>query len=92
MQTTAQRTLTLRTMREGDTVRITAIDTGAGMTAEITRRVFEPFYSTKAAGVGTGLGMSVAYGIINAHGGTIAVESEPDVGTTVTIVLPATSA
>ncbi len=92
MHTTVERTLTLRTARNGDVVQIMAIDTGTGMTAEIRRRMFEPFYSTKAAGVGTGLGMSVAYGIINAYGGTIAVDSEPDVGTTVTIVLPATSA
>jgi signal transduction histidine kinase len=91
MHTTVERTLTLRTARNGEAVQITAIDTGTGMTAEIRRRMFEPFYSTKAAGVGTGLGMSVAYGIINAYGGTIAVDSEPDVGTTVTIVLPATS-
>lgn len=85
----AERTLTLHTSRDGDSVRIVAVDTGIGMTPDVRRRMFEPFYSTKAAGVGTGLGMSVAYGIINAHGGTIAVDSEPDVGTTVTIVLPA---
>lgn len=53
------------------------------------RRIFEPFYTTKPAGAGTGLGLSVSYGIIHAHGGTISVESEPDVGSTVTIMLPA---
>jgi two-component system, NtrC family, sensor kinase len=89
MQERSERTLTLRTARDGDQVIIHATDTGKGMPAEIIRRIFEPFFSTKPAGIGTGLGLSVAYGIINAHGGTITVDSEPDVGTTVTIVLPA---
>lgn len=89
MQERSERTLTLRTSRDGDRVIICASDTGRGMSPEISRRIFEPFFSTKPAGIGTGLGLSVAYGIINAHGGTITVDSEPDVGTTVTIVLPA---
>lgn len=89
MQDRAERTLTLRTFREQDQVVITASDTGVGMSEESRRRMFEPFYSTKAAGIGTGLGMSVAYGIISAHGGTIAVDTEPDIGTTVRIELPA---
>jgi len=84
-----ERALTLRTFREGDHVVITATDTGWGMSDEVRRRMFEPFFSTKAAGIGTGLGMSVAYGIISAHGGSIAVDTEPDVGTTVRIQLPA---
>lgn len=84
-----ERVLTLRTVRDGDTVVISAHDTGQGMSADIRRRIFEPFYSTKPPGVGTGLGLAVSYGIISAYGGTIAVDSEPDVGTTVTIVLPA---
>jgi signal transduction histidine kinase len=58
------------------------------MSEETRRRMFEPFFSTKVSEVGTGLGMSVAYGIINAHGGTIVVDTEPDVGTTVRIELP----
>jgi PAS domain S-box-containing protein len=87
MQDCAERTLTMRTARDGDNVVISARDTGRGMTPDVQRRIFEPFFSTKAAG--TGLGLSVSYGIIHAYGGTIAVDSEPDVGTTVTIVLPA---
>lgn len=89
MQDRPERTLTLRTVREGDRVVITATDTGCGMNEETRRRMFEPFFSTKVTGVGTGLGMSVAFGIINAHSGTIVVETEPDVGTTVRIELPA---
>jgi len=88
MQDRSERVLTLRTVREGDRVVITATDTGCGMSEETRRRMFEPFFSTKVSGVGTGLGMSVSYGIINAHGGTIVVETEPDVGTTVRIDLP----
>ena len=89
MQDRPERTLTLRTVREGSRVVITATDTGCGMSEETRRRMFEPFFSTKVTGVGTGLGMSVSFGIINAHGGTIAVDTEPDVGTTVRIELPA---
>jgi two-component system NtrC family sensor kinase len=89
MQERRERTLTLRTSRDGDRVVICATDTGKGMSPDVVRRIFEPFFSTKPAGIGTGLGLSVAYGIINAHGGTITVDSEPDVGTMVTIVLPA---
>lgn len=92
MQDRHERVLTLQTRLDGDQVTIVARDTGRGMTPEVQRRIFEPFFSTKAPGVGTGLGMSVTYGIIMAHGGTIAVESEEDVGTTVTIRLPALSA
>jgi signal transduction histidine kinase len=50
--------------------------------------VFEPFFTTKPPGEGTGLGLSVSYGIIQAHEGSISVESTPEVGTTFTILLP----
>ncbi len=82
------RTLTLSTRREGDSVHIAATDTGRGMTPEVKRRIFEPFFSTKPPGMGTGLGLSVSYGIVHAHGGTINVETEPDAGTTVQLTLP----
>lgn len=91
MKGRATRTLTLRTTVESDRAHIEVRDTGAGMTAEVRRRIFEPFYSTKPAGAGTGLGLSVSYGIVHAHDGSILVESEPDVGTVVTLVLPALS-
>ena len=84
-----ERRLLIRTTHTEHHVVITAVDTGVGMTAEVRRRIFEPFYTTKPDGGGTGLGLSVSYGIIHAHGGTISVESELDVGSTVTIVLPA---
>jgi len=84
-----ERRLIVRTTHTNDRVVITTVDTGIGMTAEAQRRIFEPFFTTKPDGVGTGLGLSVSYGIIHAHGGTIGIESELDVGSTVTIVLPA---
>lgn len=88
MQEREVRTLVLGTKCEQEQVFITVRDSGKGMTPDVRRRIFEPFFSTKPAGVGTGLGLSVSYGIISAHNGAIAVDSEPDVGTLVTITLP----
>jgi signal transduction histidine kinase len=92
MQDRHERVLMLQTRLDGDSVCIMAHDTGHGMSPEVQRHIFEPFFSTKPAGAGTGLGMSVSHGIILAHGGTIGVASEAGVGTTVTIRLPALSA
>lgn len=64
-------------------------DTGGGMPEDVREKVFEPFFSTKGAH-GTGLGLSVSYSIIERHGGSIKVDSEPGRGTTFTIELPAT--
>jgi CheY-like chemotaxis protein/two-component sensor histidine kinase len=67
---------------------ITVSDTGNGMSPEVLARLFEPFFTTKGQGEGTGLGMSVVHGIVQSHGGTIAVESQVGVGTSVRIELP----
>lgn len=80
--------LTLRATREGDELVLTVADTGAGMEGEVVRRVFEPFYSSSASG-GTGLGMVIVKNVVEAHHGSIAVESTPGAGTTVTMRLPA---
>ncbi|MBC8087033.1 MAG: GAF domain-containing protein [Phycisphaerae bacterium] len=80
--------LLLRSARDGDQVVVDATDSGVGMSPDTRRRMFEPFYTTKPPGIGTGLGMSVSYGIIQAHSGTIEAHSEPDVGTTISIRLP----
>ncbi|HXG72882.1 MAG TPA: ATP-binding protein, partial [Gemmatimonadaceae bacterium] len=82
------RHLSLVTRRQQDTVEIIVADTGRGMPEEIRQRIFEPFFTTKPAGEGTGLGLSVSYGIIQAHNGSISVESAEAAGTTFTITLP----
>jgi two-component system, NtrC family, sensor kinase len=66
-------------------------DTGYGIEKKNISRIFDPFFTTKPTGEGTGLGLSVSYGIIKNHGGNISVESEPGKGTTFTVVLTATS-
>ena len=80
-------TITIRTFKKGDSVRIAISDTGIGIPAENLSKVFDPGFTTKGVGVGTGLGLSICYKIIQQHGGKIDVESS-DRGTTFTIVLP----
>ena len=89
MRRATTKRLGIRTTREADTAVIEVADTGTGMSEETLQRAFEPFFTTKPAGEGTGLGLSVSYGIIEAHGGTITVESAPGRGTTFRILLPA---
>jgi signal transduction histidine kinase len=64
-------------------------DTGRGISPEISEHIFEPFYTTKKGGRGTGLGLFISYGIIEKHGGTIDVETTSDAGTQFKIRLPA---
>jgi signal transduction histidine kinase len=80
--------ITIRTGRDGEQVWIEIADTGAGIPKEIQSRIFDPFFTTKAIGSGTGLGLSLSYGIIQKHNGQIDVQSEPGEGTTFRIVLP----
>lgn len=63
-------------------------DTGEGMTQDVLEKVFDPFFTTKEVGQGTGLGLYVCYQILQEHGGTIDIESEPHRGTTISITLP----
>lgn len=74
---------------EQEYVRIDIADNGLGMPAEVQKKIFEPFYTTKPTGSGTGLGLSIAYFIVTEkHGGILSAASTPDQGTTVTVKLP----
>ena len=79
-------------LRIGRYVRLRVNDTGTGMPPEVIERAFEPFYTTKPAGKGTGLGLATVYGIITAAGGDLSIYSEPGRGTTFTILMPTTDA
>jgi two-component system, NtrC family, sensor kinase len=78
----------VRSSVAGGSVMIEITDSGAGMTPEVQARVFEPFFTTRDVGQGKGLGLSIAWGIIRKHGGSIQVSSTPGEGSSFTIVLP----
>ena len=72
----------------GTMVEISLQDNGSGMTEETKNKLFEPFYTTKGVGEGTGLGMAISFGIIEEHGGTISVQSTEGAGSVITVKLP----
>lgn len=74
----------------GHHVRLRVSDTGTGMAPETSQRAFDPFFTTKPPGQGTGLGLATVYGIIQQAGGRAQIYSEPGIGTTFTVLLPAT--
>ena len=78
----------VRAMTEGDELKIEVSDTGPGMAPDVLPRVFEPFFTAKATGEGTGLGLAVVYGIVRDHGGTVTAANGPDGGAVFTIALP----
>jgi PAS domain S-box-containing protein len=80
---------TLPPLKAGPAVRLTVRDTGCGMDAATLARVFEPFFSTKGPGRGTGLGMAIVNSVVQAHDGRIIIESVPGQGTRVEVLLPA---
>jgi len=84
--------ITTAFLKEKRQVEIVIRDSGHGIPLEIQDKIFDPFFSTKHTGDGTGLGLSVSYGIIQEHGGEIALKSGPDVGATFIIRLPVAGA
>jgi signal transduction histidine kinase len=85
-------TLSLALYPTEDTVELTVQDTGCGIPQEQLSKVFDPFFSTKAVGEGTGLGLTVVHGILQEHQGAIHVRSDPGQGTTFIVSLPMYSA
>ena len=83
-----------RARQQGDRphpcVCLTVSDTGCGMAPDVRARAFEPFFTTKAKGEGSGLGLATVYGIVTQAGGGVVVRSEPGLGTTIRVELPAT--
>jgi signal transduction histidine kinase len=82
--------VTVNTKRKDDKIEIKVADNGMGISKGLQDKIFQPFFTTKPAGQGTGLGLSLSYEIINAHGGNISVESKEGEGSVFTITIPKT--
>jgi signal transduction histidine kinase len=80
--------LRISTQQQGDNIVVAFTDQGIGMDQDTQHKIFDPFFTSKPIGEGTGLGMSIAYKIVQAHKGKINVTSTPSIGTTIEIILP----
>jgi len=76
-----------RSALDGDYIELSVADDGVGITAELLHRIFDPFFSTKEVGKGTGMGLSILHGIVHRAGGHVVVESTPGAGTTMRVLL-----
>ncbi len=81
-------TVRIRTQKDADKILISVQDNGMGIPEQIKDKIFQPFFTTKPTGQGTGLGLSLSYDIVKAHGGEIQINSEQGVGTIFQIILP----
>ncbi len=88
MDIDTQRAAQSRDLEPGPYVRLTVSDTGHGIEPNLIGRIFDPYFTTKEKGVGTGLGLSVVHGIVKGHGGTVSVSSTPGKGATFHVYLP----
>ena len=86
--TANRRSQKLSDIATGDFVKIDVSDSGTGMTADVTQRAMDPFFTTKAVGIGTGLGLSTVFGFVEQSGGSVEIESKPGEGTRVKMYLP----
>src|SRR3569833_4242384 len=84
--------LTVAISREADQAVVRVTDEGVGMSEETLARVFDPFFTTRPPGQGTGMGLTVCHGIVTRHGGTIEFDSTQGFGTTVAVRLPIAAA
>jgi PAS domain S-box-containing protein len=84
----SQAIITIETKTVTGGVQITITDSGCGINPEHLSKIFEPFFTTKCASTGTGLGLSVCYGIVKGHGGSITVDSVPGTHTSFTVTIP----
>jgi signal transduction histidine kinase len=83
--------VSVSTKKIGDKIEIRAMDNGIGIPQNIADKIFQPFFTTKPTGQGTGLGLSLAYDIVKAHGGEIKVETKEGEGTAFSVLLPVTN-
>jgi signal transduction histidine kinase len=81
-------TVTVTTKKEGNNILIVVKDNGNGIPKKVLNKIFQPFFTTKPTGQGTGLGLSLSYDIIKAHGGELKVETKEGKGTEFSIILP----
>ena len=81
-------TVSISTKKLGDKIEISVSDNGNGIPQSVIDKIFQPFFTTKPTGQGTGLGLSLSYDIVKSHGGSLTVKSKESDGTTFTIILP----